>query len=310
MRALTWLRLAALSICVLVAPAAAAPPNVAARVMQLDRRTTWTEVSATPVGFKTHHPQGMVRIGPDTFVSSVEILTYTKRYPTPQGGFDRDQGAGRGHLFRIGPDGALLGDLVLGEGAIYHPGGLDFDGEFLWVAVAEYRPNSASIIYRVDPRSLRAVEVLRVADHIGAVAYDRERQALIGVNWGGRAFYRWPMRRGWPVAGARAKPIANRASYVDYQDCHFVGGRRMLCSGLASYPTPMAGFSFTLGGFELVDVDDFRPTWQAPVSLWTKAGRAMTQNPFFVEATPRGLRASFMPDDNRSTIFVYEAVLD
>ena len=28
---------------------------------------------------------------------------------------------------KIGPDGKLLADLTLGEGSMYHPGGIDFD---------------------------------------------------------------------------------------------------------------------------------------------------------------------------------------
>lgn len=32
----------------------------------------------------------------------------------------------------------------------------------------------------------------------------------------------------------------------------------------------------------------------------------MTQNPVYLEATAKGLRAHFMPDDNKSTLFVYE----
>jgi hypothetical protein len=33
----------------------------------------------------------------------------------------------------------------------------------------------------------------------------------------------------------------------------------------------------------------------------------MTQNPVFVEATDSGLRAYFLPDDDKSTLFIYEA---
>ncbi len=32
----------------------------------------------------------------------------------------------------------------------------------------------------------------------------------------------------------------------------------------------------------------------------------MTHNPVFVEPGDRGLRAYFMPDDDRSTVYVYE----
>ena len=35
----------------------------------------------------------------------------------------------------------------------------------------------------------------------------------------------------------------------------------------------------------------------------------MTRNPFFAEATATGLRAYFMPQDNSSTIYVYDAAI-
>ena len=67
-------------------------------------------------------------------------------------------------------DGRLVADVVLGEGTMYHPGGIDFDGRDIWVPVAEYRPNSRSIVYRVDPTTRKAVEVFRFGDHLGGVA--------------------------------------------------------------------------------------------------------------------------------------------
>src|SRR3954467_13223233 len=104
---------------------------VADRVMTLTRRSTWTLVSSTPIAFRTFHPQGMVKIGETMFVSSVEVL-------------DRDAGKGVGHLFKIDKAGALVSDLKLGEGAMYHPGGIDYDGRNIWVPVPEYRENSGS----------------------------------------------------------------------------------------------------------------------------------------------------------------------
>jgi hypothetical protein len=46
-----------------------------------------------------------------------------------------------------------------------------------------------------------------------------------------------------------------------------------------------------------------------PVELWSPSGKPMTQNPFWVEATESGLRAYFMPDDDKSTLFVFEAAV-
>ncbi len=302
MRALT----AALAAALLVAAAGPSDPRVAQRFMSLTRATTWTPVAAIRLSFPTFHPQGMVRIGDTFYLSSVEILTLPKKLPAPVDGHAYDTGAGVGHLFKIAADGRLLADLRLGEGSVYHPGGIDYDGRSIWVPVAEYRPDSRAIVYRVDPATMTATKVLTVADHIGGVVHDVEGQRLVGVNWGSRRVYGWPVGADGAV-GKGAAPVANPGNYIDWQDCHYAGGRRMLCAGVADYRVRPDGPAFQLGGVDLVDLSDLRPVWQAPVALWAPSGRAMTQNPFWMEATATGLRAYFVPDDDESTLFVFDA---
>src|SRR5262245_49285332 len=130
-----------LAVAALMATGAAVASDlVAERVQKLTRAVRWQPVAEIPLGFRTHHPQGMVKIGDTFFVSSVEIVKPTTRYPELRDGYDRDTGEGVGHLFKIDAKGNLLADLKLGEGAIYHPGGIDYDGHHIWVPVAEYRP--------------------------------------------------------------------------------------------------------------------------------------------------------------------------
>jgi len=313
---MTGFRIAAVLSILLLAPglasnALAGEPAVADRVTKLTRGTAWKQVAAIPIGFPTFHPQGMVRIGDDFFVSSVNIIKPTTKYPAPREGYDRDTGEGEGHLFRVSKDGKLLADLKLGEGSVYHPGGIDFDGKFIWVPVAEYRPNSQSIIYKVDPATMKAVEVFRFKDHVGGIVHDTERNSLHGVSWGSRRFYAWPLGADGKIINADIPAeklrVMNPAQYIDYQDCHYAGGSRMLCSGLNAYKVTPDAALFRLGGLELVDLKDNRPVWQVPVELWAPSGLPMTQNPAFVEANKGGLRAYFMPDDDKSTLFVYEA---
>ena len=64
---------------------------------------------------------------------------------------------------------------------------------------------------------------------------------------------------------------------------------------------------FPLGAFEVIDLTANRPLYQVPIELWTESGLPMTQNPFWVEPTATGLRAYFMPEDEKSTLYVYEA---
>jgi hypothetical protein len=297
----------------LASSAAAANDLVAERVQKLTRAVRWQPVAEIPIAFPTHHPQGMVKIGDALYVSSVEIIKPTTRYPELRDGYDRDTGEGAGHLFKIDLKGNLLGDLKLGEGSIYHPGGMDYDGRHIWVPAAEYRPNSRAIVYRVDPQKMIATEVFRVNDHIGGIVHNTDDRTLHGVSWGSRRLYKWTLGRDGNVTNAGTPPeklrVANRSHYIDYQDCHYVGGRRMLCSGLNNYRMKVDGPVFPLGGLELVDLKSDQPLFQVPVELWSPSGKPMTQNPFWVEASEKGLRAYFIPDDDNSTLFVFEAAV-
>jgi hypothetical protein len=284
------------------------------RALALTRESAWKLVQTIPIRFTTFHPQGMVGIGDTLYISSVEIKVRTKRFPQPLDGYDRDTGEGVGHLFKIDRDGNLIQDLRLGEGTIYHPGGIDYDGRYIWVPVAEYRPNSRSIIYRVDPANMKATEALRFSDHIGAIVHNTDDRTLHGVSWGSRRFYRWTLDRDARVRNAAESPdrqrTINPSHYVDYQDCKYAGRRRMLCTGVTEIRQTANGPPFRLGGLDLIDLADNRPLHQVPVLLWTASGMDMTHNPSWFTAAGKGIRVYFMPEDDRSTIYVYDAAID
>jgi len=257
--------------------------------MKLTRESIWEPAGSIRVQFRTWHPQGLVKIADTFFVSSVEVRS-------------RERGEGVGHLFKIDKTGRLLADLILGEGAIYHPGGIDYDGTNIWVPTAEYRPDSRSIVYRVDPAAMKATEVFRFADHLGAIVHDSSDETLHAVSWGSRRLY------AWKVGNERAAPVrtANPSHYVDYQDCKHAGGRRMLCTGVTEIRQTPQSPPFRLGGIEIVDLVRGQAVFQVPVLLWTAGGLAMTQNPVWLEDTTTGLRGYFMPEDDTSTIYIYD----
>lgn len=303
-------------LCLGAMPAAltAAEPDrdaLADRVTKLSRGTQWKPVSAVPINFLTHHPQGMVKIGDTLFVSSVEIQQPTKRFPQPVDGYDRDTGAGVGHLFKIDMKGNLVADITLGEGTVYHPGGIDYDGKYIWVPVAEYRPNSRSIVYRVDPETMKAEEMFRFPDHIGGVVHNTDDKTLQGVSWGSRRFYRWALDESGKHTNASESPeklrTLNTSHYLDYQDCKYAGKSRMLCSGVTEMRITPEAAPFRLGGLDLVSLADGRPIFQTPVLLWTASGMDMTHNPVWMEASDAGIRGYFMPEDDKSTLYIYEA---
>lgn len=304
----------AVLMMVVASPALAQTPDtgrtIRDRVRALDRGTVWKPVGEIQLSFPTFHPQGMVKVGDFFYFTSVEITKPTTKYDEPQGGYDRDTGEGRGHLFKVDSKGNLLEDVILGEGSIYHPGGIDFDGKAIFLPVAEYRPNSASIIYKVDPETMKPQKVFRYKDHLGGIIHDTEKKTLNAVSWGSRRFYAFRLDDNGQVINADVDrgqlATLNPSHYIDYQDCKYLDHSEMLCGGLTNYQTKKDGPKFALGGLEIVDLTTGQPVFQIPVQLWTESGLPMTQNPFWIEPTDNGLRAYFVPEDDKSTIYIYE----
>lgn len=279
----------------------------------INRETEWRLVQSIPLDFRTFHPQGMVKLGESYYLSSVEKFAPTQKYEHPRNGYDRSPGAGRGHLFQFDGNGRLLADILLGKDIIYHPGGIDFDGKYLWIPVAEYRPNSRSIIYRIDPEGMCTQAVFQCQDHIGALVCDPLSDRLYGYNWGSRKCYIWQLSEVLApgIDSSYVPPMDVRINgnhYIDYQDCHYLAGQFALCSGLSKHTVPGVG-EIALGGIELVDLEDGRALHQVPISLWKKPDLVINNNPFHFEWRGDRWRFYFVPEDDASELYIYEAIV-
>lgn len=293
-----------------VGPAHRAPDSDDALVQTFEnvsRSTAWTRTATLDLDFETYHPQAMEVVGDRIYLSSVEIIKPTVRYPEPVDGYDRTPGKGLGHLFVLDRDGQLLKDIVISDGNRYHPGGLDYDGEFLWLPVAEYRPNSSADIYRIDPTTYDVTKLFTVSDHIGGVVRDQETGHLVGQSWGSRRFYDW-------TVGGRQKGFwLNENHFLDYQDCEYVASRKALCSGVTGLPAqPGAATGYELGGLVMIDLRDrHRILHEVPLQQWSTAGHVITRNPTDLDADGSHLTLYAAPDDSGEAagtqILVYEA---
>src|SRR6476620_6215521 len=94
----------------------------------VDRNTKWQQTSKLKLNFPTYHTEGIAYSADHIFLSAVQIIEPTTKFPAPQNGFDRTPGKGIGHLFVMDKAGNLQKDIILGEGDMYHPGGIGFDG--------------------------------------------------------------------------------------------------------------------------------------------------------------------------------------
>jgi len=162
-------------------------------------------IRQVPLKFSTYHVQGLDITEQFYFVTSVE----------------REQD--RAWLFKIDrQDARLISKKELTDGALIHPGGLQYDGRVLWVPNAEYKRQSRTMVYGLDPDTLEIRTSFPVDDHIGAVASDG-KNLLYGANWDAHHFYTWDLD------GQQLKKIDSPTSMA-YQDIKYFAGK-LLCSG-------------------------------------------------------------------------------
>ncbi len=278
---------------------------------RLDRTTAWQQTSKLKLNFPTFHTEGIAYSQDHIFLSAVQILEPTTKFPSPQNGFDRTPGKGIGHLFVMDKAGKLQKDIILGEGDMYHPGGIDFDGTNVWVPVAQYRPNSSAIIYRVDANTLDVHKQFEVKDHFGGIVLDKQTGHLVGNTWGSRRFAEWDLQ------GKQLSTWANPNYFIDYQDCQYVPNSKMLCGGITNLPqTPAAGgtgATYELGGMAMIDLKSHTVTRDVPFQQWSTAGHVATRNPFKMTADGDHLTMKVAPDNgdegNGTEILTYEATV-
>lgn len=286
------------------ADAAGRDDQVARAFDATTRSTAWSQVARIPLKFPTYHPQGFALVGDLIYLSSVEVTEAPVKYPVPVDGYDRTPGKGIGHVFVLDRQGNLKKDIRVGEGTAYHPGGIDFDGENVWVPVAEYRPNSRGIVYKLDPRTYKVTEEFRVKDHVGGVVRDRRTGFVHGVSWGSRTLYEWT------ASGKQLEAVANESHLLDYQDCDYVSRSKQVCGGVTGLPTATGG-SYELGGLALLDLKDNRILHEIPFPAFSKVGHSATRNPVALEVDGKKLRLFTAPDDGEEAggteLTIYES---
>jgi hypothetical protein len=256
---------------------------VAETIASMTRATTWQLVDELPVRFDLRHPQGMARIGATWWISTVDVE------------------ARRGLVMAVDGAGSLVDQIPIGDDRHYHPGGMDFDGIALWIPCAQYRPDSTTTVYRLQPGAPPEA-AFDVDDHVGAIARCGGDGDLVGWSWGSRRFYRWTV--GGHLRAARVNP----AFFVDHQDCQWLDSGHLLCGGVAE--VGLSSGPGWLGGLGLLDVDDLVMQREVPFPVYSPtSGRVATHNPVWSEIRGDHLIVHLLPDDGMGVIQSYATPL-
>jgi hypothetical protein len=277
--------------------------RVAKALMSTDPNE-WQLVESIDLKFDTYHPQGTLKVD-DTFYITTVKVERRPRY-TRQGKqvSVMDEGAGKGYLMQFDAGGNLLKCIELCEGAIFHPGGMDFDGRYIWVPITKYYPYSRSLIVRVDVRSHQVEKVCYVDDSIGAIIHDTDNNILVGANWDADEFLTWQLDSALEVKDAELTAAerrhANTAKHLAIQDSKYIGGGKMVGFGLKNGPKGR------VGGFDVIDTRTFEKLRSADIELRTPRKSIVSGNPSTIEIVGDKMRLYFAPEDNKTTLYIYQ----
>lgn len=226
---------------------------------------TLTLLGVTLLEPPSHHVQGIDIEGSILWVTSVDRAT--------RAGF-----LGRYDL----TTGRRLAQVAVHDGERFHPGGIQVDGAFIWVPVAEYRRASSTWVQKRDKVTLALIAQFDVADHIGCLAVSGGE--VWGGNWDSTHLYRWRLD-GTPI-DKRANPTGTR-----YQDIKLAGGH-LVASGL--------------GGPDTGAIDWIDPSTLS-VARRIVTGATDRGVPYTNEGmTVRGGVLYLLPEDDPSRLFHYQ----
>jgi hypothetical protein len=261
---------------------------VVTKLLSTTDSSEWKHVETLALNFPADHPQGLLRMDDNRyFLSSV-------RFTKAASGSPDLATEGQGFLIEVARDGASVDErarLRLGSGLVYHPGGLATDGDYIYVPVSEYRPESLCYVYRVDAATMKsACDPFVFPDHIGALAIDKDRRRIFGMSWGARKIYVWDFD--WRLLYMNINPVVN----VDYQDLDFLGGNTLACSGFSKFE--LGGEQVVVGGIDLIDATTWLPYHRIMVTTRTATGRLLCHNAFTHRLNYPDLYLAFVPDDD------------
>jgi hypothetical protein len=276
---------------------------VTAKLLSTTESSEWEYVRTIDLHFDTDHPQGVIRVGERFFLSSVRI-------PVDAAGVVDKTFPGKGFLIEVAPKfedgpeetaqprqataGVEVARIELCDGMVYHPGGLATDGEFLYVPVSEYRPDSSCNIYKVDVATFQQVgDPVLFKDHVGALSIDPERKRIYGMSWNSSRIYVWDYN--WKLLYLNPNPIQN----VGYQDMDFIGGNTLACSGFSKH---MVGDEeVMIGGIDLINATTWLPEHRIMVTTRSKSGRLLVNNAFSHRLVYPDLFLYFIADDDEAS---------
>lgn len=237
-----------------------------AQVFEAGTLVEWKAERVIPLAAPLHHVQGIDVEQDRLWVSSV------------------DAKSGKGYLSLLDTrTGKLLRQVEVQHGKRIHPGGLQLDGDSVWLPVAEYDRDGPTTMQRRNKRTLALERSFEVSDHIGCVAAGPN--ILMGGNWDSKSIYSW-------AKDGRQLAKSPNPGRISFQDLKWDNGS-LIGSGNAARDAGEAGA-----------VEWWSPTDWRLVRRFT-VGKTDRGVPYANEGMAwRGGKLYLLPEDSPSRLFV------
>lgn len=272
------------------------------------------------------HPQGM-EVDLETgllYITVVEIIE-------PRDAAQLPCGRGRAHLFECDIQGNTLRSAVLKSDheEEYHPSGMVLVDNTMFIALAQYLPETSATIIRFDLNNWRYENLFRIQDHVGLVVPNLDSEELLLGTWGSKEYYRTDL-----VGKIKSRHRTPCFDTMEHQDAQFIGAVSTSCVGdkqleadtskpnKSGTPMMLATGVTAEGkeyfGLDLINMEDWSITaslrWPSAQNL-TASGCAPFANPTYlwVDSYDRVL-ALATPDDcheqagKDSRLLLYELI--
>jgi len=127
------------------------------------------------IGTDIYHAQGLSATENDYFFTGVKTKKSQEAY-----------------LFKMNNKSNSIIRRKITQSNLVHPSGIQYHDGFIWLALAEYKKHSRSLIQKIDPENLTVIFEFGFNDHIGAVACDDK--TIYGANWDTETIYCWDLK--------------------------------------------------------------------------------------------------------------------
>jgi len=265
-------------------------------LMNLEPFDKWINVANIDLPFDTYHPQGIVKIGDEFFLTATDSRM-----------------AGYMIKFSVRSSAAtMIQQTRLADPSFpnrIHPGGIDYDSSRnrIWCPLAERLPNTSTSILMVNPDDLAYENVGSILDHLGTTIVDAEdnRVRMIDYHTG---MYSFQLKPGgtFPSEIHTADKFILPNEPIEYQDCKHLEQKYALCAGTtAPHRVDLIHFDSDKDGKTATIYSIAR---RFPLGNTNLGREAMTFEILDDASGRKYVRFYFKPDDGANTkLRVYEA---